>query len=69
ERELGDLLFALVMLARHLEVDAESALRKAAQRFAERFRKVEVAARARDIALDAMSGAELNQLWEEAKTS
>jgi MazG family protein len=41
EDEMGDVLFALVNLARHLRVDAESALRRATDRFSDRFAYVE----------------------------
>lgn len=47
EAELGDLLFALVNLARHHGVDAETALRKTADRFAARFAHVERRVKAR----------------------
>jgi len=46
EHELGDLLFALVNLARHQKVDAETALRKSADRFRARFAHVESRVRA-----------------------
>ncbi len=41
EEELGDLLFSLVQLARHLNLSAESVLRKANRKFVERFQKME----------------------------
>ena len=58
--EVGDLLFAVVNLARHLGIDAEMALHQATQKFVSRFRYVERAAAER--------GTELtDDLWEEAK--
>jgi ATP diphosphatase len=66
--EVGDLLFAVVNLARHLEVDPEAALRHANGKFERRFRQVEdqLAAASRkpaDASLD-----ELEALWQRAKT-
>jgi tetrapyrrole methylase family protein/MazG family protein len=65
--EVGDLLYALTSVCRHLGIDAEDALRAAARKFAERFRRVEAYAQARNLDLAAMSIAELDALWEEAK--
>lgn len=67
EKELGDLLFSLVNLARWLEVDAESALRLANQRFYQRFAQMERLAREQGRYLEEMSLAEQDELWEEAK--
>jgi len=64
EAELGDLLFSVVNYARHLDIDPETALRGAVDRFEQRFRKVE------DIApkpLKDMDIDELEILWQEAK--
>jgi len=60
--ELGDLLFALVNLARHLNIDAEESLRKANRKFEARFRAIETAPGFRDLSLD-----EMEALWVRAK--
>lgn len=67
EHELGDLLFALTSLARHLDLDAESALRKASRRFNKRFRYIEeqLAHSREDIYQTSLT--RLEELWQEAK--
>ena len=65
--ELGDLIFAVVNLARWLKVDAESALRESNARFRDRFGRVEAAAERIGRPLKEMSLEELDALWEEAK--
>ena len=67
EDELGDLLFAVVNVARHLEVDPEAALRGASAKFRTRFQSVEAQADAEGRDLSAMSLAELDTLWDRAK--
>ncbi len=62
ESELGDVLFSMLNLARHLGVDGEIALRRAIERFDARFRHMEEAG-----PLEGLSLEELNQRWEEAK--
>ena len=64
EAELGDLLFAVVNYARHLDVNPETALREATARFESRFRKVEEIA---DKPLNDMNIDELEALWQRAK--
>jgi len=75
EAELGDALFALVNLARHVHVDAEGALRRTIDKFTGRFAHVEERVRERhggwpdpgqgeDLTLE-----ELDAYWEEAKKS
>lgn len=66
EDEFGDLLFTAVNLARHLKVDAESALRGANAKFRERFRAMETIAGGYD-ALAALSPDTLDALWNRAK--
>jgi tetrapyrrole methylase family protein/MazG family protein len=65
--ELGDLLFAVVNVARHLNVDPESALRAATAKFRDRFEAVEQLAAARGLDLRAMDLTALDGLWDEVK--
>jgi tetrapyrrole methylase family protein/MazG family protein len=67
EDEVGDLLFAVVNLARWLNVDAESALRVANAKFAGRFARVEAAVAAQGQDMHAMTLEALDRLWEAAK--
>ena len=62
--EIGDLLFAVVNYARHLDVNPETALREAVARFEQRFRNVEAIA---DKPLNTMNIDELEALWQQAK--
>ena len=66
--ELGDLLFALVNLARWKKVDAESALRGTNMKFKKRFGYVEKGAKAQGRDLSSLTLAEMDALWNEAKT-
>jgi MazG family protein len=65
--EVGDLLFTVVNLARHLGVDPEAALRGATARFRERFRSVEEIAAQRGLDIRSLGIDGLDALWEEAK--
>ena len=65
--ELGDLLFSVVNLSRHLGVDAEGALRAASNKFRTRFEIVERLAAQRSIDLQSASLETLDQLWDIAK--
>jgi nucleoside triphosphate diphosphatase len=66
EEEFGDLLFTAVNLARHLKVDAESAVRSANAKFRRRFRAMEQAAGGYD-ALGLLTPEQLDALWNRAK--
>ena len=68
EEELGDLMFALVNLARHLRLNPEDALRTSAQRFYRRFEDVERAARDNGKDVREMEPEDLDRLWDQAKT-
>jgi len=65
--ETGDLLFAVVNLARHAGADPEVALRGANAKFERRFGHIERALEARGRSLDGASLAEMDALWNEAK--
>ncbi|HYE37687.1 nucleoside triphosphate pyrophosphohydrolase [Methylocaldum sp.] len=67
--EIGDLLFVVVNLARHLKVDAETALRDGNRKFIRRFRHIETQLAARGKTLAESTLAELDALWDEAKRS
>ncbi|MBN9582989.1 MAG: nucleoside triphosphate pyrophosphohydrolase [Afipia sp.] len=66
--EIGDLLFVVVNLARHADADPEMALRAANAKFQRRFGYIERALTARGSSLDAATLAEMDALWNEAKT-
>lgn len=67
EAELGDLLFSLVNLARFIKVNPEEALRRATNRFTDRFHLVEAQATEQGLSLTDMTLAEMDGFWEEAK--
>lgn len=67
EGELGDLLFSVVNLARHLHVEAEVALSGSTEKFSSRFRAMETLARERGLDLAKMTLAEMDVLWDEVK--
>jgi len=65
--EVGDLLFAAVNLARHLDADPEALLRQTNQKFERRFSAIEHALAARGKAPQDATLAEMDALWNEAK--
>lgn len=67
EEEIGDLLFVVVNLARHLKVDPESALRGANAKFDRRFRFIEQALRDTHRPIEDCTLEDLDALWGEAK--
>ncbi len=67
EDEIGDLLFAVVNLARKLEIDPRAALERANEKFQRRFEQVERLAAARGLELGRASLDALDELWEEVK--
>ena len=67
ENEIGDLLFAVVNLARKCDIDAETALQNATDKFRDRFNRVEDEVLARGKKLGEADLAELDEIWEQIK--
>lgn len=67
EEELGDLLFAVVNVARLCRVEPEQALRKASAKFRDRFETVEKLALSQNRKMEEMTLEALDALWDEAK--
>lgn len=67
--EFGDVLFALVNFGRHLEIDAENALRGTNDKFRSRFHYIEAALKAAGRSLDDASLEEMEALWQAAKAA
>jgi ATP diphosphatase len=67
--ELGDTLFALANLARHLDIDPEEALRRTNRKFRRRFSAIEEHAERMDTTLEAMNLDEMENAWQAAKST
>src|SRR6476620_4709016 len=69
EEEIGDVLFAVVNLARKCKIDAESALQKATDKFVTRFNRVEDELRRQGKRLGDVDLAEMDAIWNEIKAN
>jgi len=67
QAEIGDVLFAVANLARHVKADAEAALRQTNAKFERRFLHIEQRLAAQGKALGAVTLEEMDALWDEAK--
>ena len=67
EEELGDLLFSLVNLSRHLNIDPENALNKAIDKFSKRFYEIEIKLKQENINISDLTLEELDLIWNEIK--
>jgi MazG family protein len=68
EEELGDLLFAVTNLARHMKIDPETALRAANAKFVRRFQVIERTLKTRGKDLAEASLSEMEEIWVSAKS-
>ena len=65
--ELGDLFFAVINLARHLDINPEVALRETNRKFQRRFRFIEEALKSQGRDMTSATLDEMEELWEQAK--
>lgn len=65
--EVGDLLFAVVNLARHLDVEAADALREGNRKFSRRFARVQQLVKQRGLQMEQLELEQLERLWQRAK--
>lgn len=67
KEELGDLLFSMAQLARHLEIDPHEALRDANKKFIRRFHKMEDLMASENVALENLNQEQMDVYWNQAK--
>ena len=67
--ELGDLMFAVVNLARKCDIDAESALQSATDKFVTRFNRLEDELKTRGVKLGDVELAEMDEIWNQIKNA
>jgi len=67
EEELGDLLFSVVNICRHLQVEPSVALQRTNNKFVQRFNHVEQSMKAQDLPMDKEHLQQMEQFWQEAK--
>ncbi|NOY69095.1 MAG: nucleoside triphosphate pyrophosphohydrolase [Deltaproteobacteria bacterium] len=69
EAEIGDLLFTIVNLCRHMKIDPETALQRSNTKFTTRFGQIEKKAKQGKISLSDMENNEMEKIWEAAKAA
>ena len=67
DEEFGDVLFSIVNLSRHLNINPESSLDKAINKFSFRFKKIEKDLKKKNIKMQDLSLAELDNIWNDNK--
>lgn len=65
--EMGDMLFVMANLARHLGLDPEAALRSTNEKFTRRIKRIEEILQQRSLRFDQCDLAELDAIWNQAK--
>ena len=68
EEEIGDVLFSVVNLARHLKLDSEDLLRKANSKFINRFKAIEKELVKRGRTIDEAKLDEMDEIWDQIKS-
>ena len=63
DEEIGDVLFTIVNLSRHLGYDADSSLKKSTEKFSKRFKKIEKDLKTKNIKIEDLSLEELDEIW------
>lgn len=66
--EIGDIIFSIVNLSRHLGIEPEQALRRSNKKFISRFQQMEAVFQSQGKTVKAASPAEMDKIWEEVKT-
>ena len=66
-KELGDVLFTIVNLSRHLDINPEQALNESTNKFIKRFKRIEKDLKEKKIDIKKLSLEELDVLWEKNK--
>jgi len=67
EEELGDVLFSVVNLSRHLNLDPEKMLKLSIEKFSKRFKRIEKNLRSKNIKMQNLTLDELNEIWDKNK--
>ena len=68
EKEIGDVLFSVVNLARHLKLDSEDLLRRANSKFTNRFKAIEKELVKRGKKIDEAKLDEMDEIWDKIKS-
>ena len=67
DEEIGDVLFTIVNLSRHLGYDADSSLKKSIEKFSKRFKKIEKDLKTKNIKIEDLDLEQLDEIWEKNK--